>query len=335
MRITPSVRHAIGIDVQADVRPDGPPIVSPAAAPPNRRRLRRALLGTVLALGCLLGLGLALADNAPPPRLLADPAGRETPPLNPAQALAPWVDFPIAAATRPIVVFEPVQYLPAMNTAPKDSAFYRGLWELPDALPASAERLDGYPIQPAREAIAELRRAVRGDSSGGVHPDAAPVEITDVRLTRRTFQTDRGRVTLPAWTIVFGRALIAPAVVLAADGPGIFVPPVPADAKGNATVSPDGKRLTYSFLGSAPGKGNCHAEYTPVFLESGHAIAIGAMEHPGGRGDAAACTLGRYERTVTVALAKPLGNRVVVSYTYGAPLTVVPDGKYRWYRPGT
>jgi hypothetical protein len=335
MRNTPPIRHAIGIDVQADVRPDGPLTVGPAAPPPTRRRVRRALLAVLLSLGGLFSLGLALADNPPPPRLLADPADRATPPLDPAQALAPWADFPITAATRPLVVFEPVQYLPAMNAATRDSAFYRGLWELPEVLPSAPDREDGYPIRSARDAIAALRHDVRQESAGGLPPDATPVEITDVRLTRRTFQTDRGRVTLPAWTIMFGRTLIAPAVVLAADGPGIFVPTVPAEARGNATVSPDGKRLTYSFLGLAPGKGNCHADYTPVFQESRHAVAIGAMEHPGGRSNPAVCTLGSYERSVTVMLAEPLGNRVVVSYTYGDPLTVVPDGKYRWYRPGT
>lgn len=333
MRITPPVGHAIGMDVQADVRPDGQPAVAPAAPPRDRRRIRRALLGSVIALGSLTGLGLALGDTPPPPRLLADPDGRETPPLDPADALAPWANFPIGAAPRPVLVFEPVEYLPAMNTATRDNAFYRGQWELPAALPAAAARLDGFPIRSARAAIAALRLAVRADALGGAGPEAGPVEITEVRLTQRTFQTDRGRVTLPAWTIRFGSYLAAPAVVLAADGPGVIAPSVPADAKGSATISPDGRRLTYSFLGSAPGKGNCRAEYTPVFQESATAIALGAMEHPGGRGDASVCTLGSYERSVTVHLAKPLANRVVVSYTYGAPLTVVPDGKYRWYRP--
>jgi hypothetical protein len=94
-----------------------------------------------------------------------------------------------------------------------------------------------------------------------------------------------------------------------------------------------GQSTTYNFLGAAPGEGNCRASYSPVFQETATAVAIGAVEHPNGHNRSGSCRLASYRRSVSVQLTAPLGNRVVVTYTYGAPLPVRPDGTYRWYRP--
>ncbi len=74
-------------------------------------------------------------------------------------------------------------------------------------------------------------------------------------------------------------------------GEDVYPSPVPTDADGDVTLSPNGLRLTYSFLGAAPGEGNCRADYRPVFMETATAVAIGAIEHPSGHNRSGNCRL--------------------------------------------
>lgn len=287
-------------------------------------------MGATAVVG-FVALGLTLPDNTPPPRLRLDPADRAEAPLSdPLLATAPWRDFPVGATPRPLVVFDPVTMPSALRG---DPAKLRGRWIVPNQLTTSPPRLDAYPIRSAEEALAVLRETALGDAAeDGPDLDAEPVRISEMRLTRRTFDTDRGRLTLPVWTVTFGPRMGAPAVVLAVRGERVFPSPVPTDAEGDVTLSPDGRRLTYSFLGAAPGQGNCRADYRPVFVETATAVALGAIEHPKGHNRNGTCRLSSYRRSVSVLLTAPLSNRVVVTYSYGAPLPVRPDGTYRWYR---
>lgn len=279
-----------------------------------------------------VALGLALPDNTPDPSLKLDPADRTDAPLaDPLLATAPWRDFPVGRDPRPLVVFDPVSVPSSVRS---DLGTYRGRWILPNPLSTSPPRLDAYPILSAEEALASLRRTMLGETAAAAtpDPDAEPVRISEVRLTRRTFDTDRGRLTLPVWMISFGPRMGMPAIVLAVRGEGLYRSPVPTDSEGDVTLSPDGRRLTYSFLGAAPGEGNCRADYKPLFLETATAVAIGAMEYPKGHNRNGTCRLSSYRRSVSVLLSAPLSNRVVVTWAYGSPLLVRPDGTYRWYR---
>ncbi len=292
---------------------------------------RYLALGATTVMG-FVALGLALPDNTPDPRLKLDPADRTEAPLtDPLSATAPWRNFPVAAEPRPLVVFDPVS-MPSSAQGGPDGL--RGRWILPNQLTTSPPRLDAYPILSAEEALAALRRTMLGGTPEATTPDpeAEPVRISEVRLTRRTFDTDRGRLTLPVWTVSFGQRISAPAMVLAVRGDGVYRSPVPTDADGDVTISPDGRRLTYSFLGAAPGEGNCRADYTPVFTETATAVAIGAVERPKGHNRNGTCRPASHRRSVSVVLTAPLSNRVVVTWAYGAPLAVRPDGTYRWYR---
>ncbi|GAA0627180.1 hypothetical protein GCM10009547_33390 [Sporichthya brevicatena] len=299
-------------------------------------RHRYLAVGATAVVG-FVALGLALPDNTPDPRLMPDPADRTQAPLtDPLQATAPWRAFPVGAAQRPLLVFDPVTIPTALRSDPDR---LRGRWVLPDRLTTSPPRLDGFGVTSAEEAVAMLRRALAGvfrdEQLRTADPSAEPVTVSAIRLTRRTFDTDRGRRTLPAWAITFGPRMVAPAIVLAVTDDALYPSPVPTDAEGDVTLSPDGRRLTYSFLGAASGQGNCRADYTPVFLETATAVAIGAVEHRKGHSRQANCRMSAYRRSVSVTLTAPLHNRVVVTYAYGAPLPVRPDGTYRWYRPAT
>jgi hypothetical protein len=288
------------------------------------------------ALVGFVALGLALPDNAPAPRLVRDPSGRTDQPLaDPMTAMAPWKDFPIGSTSRPLLVFDATDLPVGLRSNPTLDKLVRGRWVLPDQLPGNPPRMDGYPIVSARDAIDALHHTVLAEYGAGAKaaPAADPIRITEVRFSRRTFDTDRGRLSLPAWTVVFEKEIGLPATVLAIHGDSLYPSPVPTDAEGDVTISPDGRRLTYNFLGAAPGEGNCRAEYTPVFQESATAVAIGAVEHPNGHNRSGNCRLASYRRSVAVLLTAPLDNRVVVTYTYGEPLPVRPDGTYRWYRP--
>jgi hypothetical protein len=300
-------------------------------------KTHRYLTTGAAAMVGFVALGFALPDNAPEPRLLLDPSDRvEAPLADPLDAAAPWRAFPVGAKARPLVVLDAVTLPSALRSGPGLDALVSGAWVSPQTLPRTGPRLDGYPILDAGQAVAALRAAVFSSADLPVaKPDPAAdiVRVDSVRLTRRVFDTDRGRLSLPAWTILLENARGVPATLLAVRGDAVFPVPVPIDADGDVTVSPDGTRLTYSFLGAAPGQGNCRASYDPVFAETATAVVIGAIERRNGHNRNGTCRLTSYRRSVSVQLSAPLDNRVAVTYAYGAPLPVRPDGTYRWYRP--
>lgn len=294
--------------------------------------MRRTFVWLTVALGCFVALGWSLPDRTPESRPVIDPPAARGAPLTPTQALALWSDFPLGQDERPTVVFEPVRYSAPFRDGPRQAGFLQGRWSVPERLPEAPARMDGYTVRSAREAVQVLREAVRDDPRRVERP-GAELKIVDVRLTRRTFETDRGRISLPAWTVTFGNDFAGPATVLAVRGNHLYEPPGEADAQGDVTLSSDGLRLTYSFLGAGPGEGNCRSDYTPLIQESRTAVAVGAMEHPRGHNRNATCSGAQYTRTVSAELTRPLGDRVVITWAHGAPLPVRPDGTYRWYRP--
>ncbi|MBA3742224.1 MAG: hypothetical protein H0X00_04700 [Sporichthya sp.] len=295
------------------------------------RTQRFLTLGATTVTG-FVALGLALPDNSPAPRLVLDPPGRAERALaDPLLAMAPWREFPVGDGRRPLLVFDPVTLPSALRASSGTAQRFQGRWIGPEERPVSPPRLDAYPILSAEDAVSTLRRTALG-TVRDPEPGADPVRITEIRLTRRTFDTDRGRLTLPAWTVLF-ESVPVPATVLAVRGDGVYPSPVPTDSEGDVTISPDGTRLTYNFLGAAPGEGNCRADYTPVFQETATAVAVGAIEHPNGHNRNGNCRLSSSRRSVLIKLSAALSNRVVVTYSYGSPLPVRPDGTYRWFRP--
>src|SRR4029077_4921423 len=79
------------------------------------------------------------------------------------------------------------------------------------------------------------------------------------------------------------------------------------------TISADGRVLTFGFYGAPSSDGTCGAEYRASVAESENAVAVGIQMIPNASpADMVACPAIAQERSVTVALASPLGGRVVV-----------------------
>jgi hypothetical protein len=89
----------------------------------------------------------------------------------------------------------------------------------------------------------------------------------------------------------------------------------------SARIGPDGRTGTISFVGAAPGRGPCTADYAVDQLSSHTAIAISVRETRSAQGNCAAVG---YERHVNIELASPLGNRVLVDAATKGAASVAP-----------
>jgi hypothetical protein len=138
--------------------------------------------------------------------------------------------------------------------------------------------------------------------------------VTAARFDVSTFPTDRGKAQLSAWlfTVTGARAEFPfPAIPTSAFwGGGITTA---RSGSNGATVSADGRTLTYFFTGAQEGTGPCQEIYRGAVAESptAVAVAIGAIPHETPNAGVA-CTLIGYPRSVSVTLASPLGGRVLV-----------------------
>jgi hypothetical protein len=297
------------------------------AATGLNRRVVIAVASVVAAAVGAVALFSALRP-APSPSLMSDPPGRPSRAPGPVAALALWRDFPVAATPRPLVVFNPTQFGGGMDDSPATNGFWQGRWQLPTKLPEPPARMSGFAVVPPQPAVESLRRAVMANPVTFYTPATSAV-VNSISLERRPFDTDRGEVRLPAWVVRFADIDEGDdeAVVLAVDASAQFPLPTRGDALGSLTVASDQRTLTYHFIGAAPGHGDCEAEYTPVLQESATAVAVGVAVHPGRSGfhflgSTAMCEAIGFSREVSVVLAAPLGNRVAVTYTYGAPIAV-------------
>jgi hypothetical protein len=236
--------------------------------------------------------------------------------------LRAWSAFPANATPRPLVltgapVADPVSGFPNGNAK---LAYLEGAFNLPAALPSGPASAAGFPLITAREATGVLRSvAAKGP------PVTGRLTVTGVRLGTAVFDTDRGQRQLPAW--LFSLAGVRdPAGVLAVAPGRIFEPPGrPANGHpfvDDARLGRGGRTLTMRFFGAASGTGPCTASYTVTQAASGAAVAIAVKEHE--RNGTAPCSAVGYPRQVTVALAAPLGGRVLVDAVSDAAVTVLP-----------
>jgi hypothetical protein len=137
--------------------------------------------------------------------------------------------------------------------------------------------------------------------------------VSGVRFGIFEFMTDRGKAQISAWLFT----------VSGTDGE-IAYPALAAPSIWNAdlmhgsldrgtTISADGRLLTFGFYGAPSSDGPCGAEYRASLAESESAVAVAIQMIPNASpGDMVACPAIAQERSVTVALASPLGGRVVV-----------------------
>jgi hypothetical protein len=238
------------------------------------------------------------------------------------QALRDWSAFPASATPRPLVLTGPPVADPASGFPSGDAklAYLEGALNLPAALPSGPATAAGFPLITAREATRVLRSAAAKGP-----PVTSRLTVTGVRLGTAVFNTDRGARQLPAW--LFGLAGVRdPAGVLAVANSRIFVPRV-RPANGNpfvaaARLGRDGRTLTVQFVGAPSGTGPCSASYSATQVASRAAVAVAVKEHA--HGGTVACAAVGYPRRVTVALAAPLGGRVLVDAASGVAVAVLP-----------
>ncbi len=239
----------------------------------------------------------------------------------PTDALARWKDFPADRVPRPIVLLDDFLAGQAFDTGEAKLAAVCGKFAMsvpfPAEVPHQAEASwpDGtkytYPAVSARDAFGAMQ-----GGPGASSPDCstvAPLPLTAARFGPAAFTTDRGKAQISAWLFKATGArveLAQPAVPKTSIWGGGVTDAWIGDT---ATVSPDGRVITYTFVGAAPPDQPCGAGYTGVVAESNHAVAVAVQSSPGrvvGGGNA--CPAIGYLRTVTIQLAGPLGGRVLV-----------------------
>lgn len=238
-------------------------------------------------------------------------APNPTPPTN---ALAAWSNFPADRNPRPILLLErPPLYTGFTSGDGKIAAYcnkYRLAFEQPSTAPtqASVTWADGArATYPAISAV-DAYNAIAGAPTEMQRPDCASVQALDVtaaRLGTAGFQTDRGTAQMSAWLLtVTGSTgdISYPAVAPSAFWAGSFVSGL---GGGGATVSADGLTLKYGFVG-----GSCDAGYRSAVAESTSAVAVTVVAIP--NSPQGPCDLMGHARSITVALASPLGGRVLV-----------------------
>ncbi|MEU9824141.1 hypothetical protein [Micromonospora chersina] len=184
------------------------------------------------------------------------------------------------------------------------------------------------PLISADGALAQLRAAGTGDCSG-----CAPLKLTGARLTTMTVKTTRGRATAPAWeytldgtTVRLARVAVDPSAIVQ-----VTPPPWEADhphqglAIESAATTTAGSDLTVSFTGvPGPSSKPCGADYSAEAVESDLAVVVIVIEYRHAK-DEACLDIGA-QRSATLKLSRPLGERAVLEVTQGLPVELTITG---------
>jgi hypothetical protein len=260
-------------------------------------------------------------------------------PSPPTAALAAWQSFPASQAPRPIVLLgiDPLRGQGFDSGGGKMAALcarFALSTDLPVEAPtnSTASWADGTKVTyPAALSARESFAALTGNPKRATNPECAslpPLPVTAARFDLTTFPTDRGKAQLSAWlfTVTGARAEFPyPAIPTSAFwGGGISTA---RSGSNGATVSADGRTLTYFFTGAQEGTGPCQEIYRGAVAESASAVAVatGAIPHETPNGGVACNVIG-YPRSVLLALAAPLRGRVVVD-SRGGVVPVCPEAR--------
>jgi hypothetical protein len=230
-----------------------------------------------------------------------------------------WAAFPVNASPRPLVIGGPASEGPRGVYADPDVkvALVGGAFDRPTHFPAGPATADGYPIISADRAFELLKPK---ESVAGTR---TRLTVTDIRLGKGTFGTDRGSQTLPAWVFSFAR-VDGPIAVLAVAPAAQWFPAALADRAGQpywagVVVGSDHKTLTVSFIGAQLESGPCGVRYEVKLTESPTAVMVTRISYP--NESKAVCTLKGFMRHASAVLKAPLGARVLVDdlgYPMGA-----------------
>jgi hypothetical protein len=219
-------------------------------------------------------------------------------------AVEAWAEFPAMAEPRPLVLVEPPIHEAGYSNAEAKTAFAEGRIVVDSTV--------------AAEAVAALVMATGVGLKGGE---------PRLRLERavpvvHTFGTDRGRQVLAAWQLHVHQSLGPVGVLRAADQARAWRPSGwSADQTwwpgAQATLSEGGNTVEFEFSGSP----TAYTDFPDArVIETAVAVAIApvAVERAG----VTVRQLYAQTRRVTVQLARPLGNRVLLT-SVGKPVPVV------------
>jgi hypothetical protein len=256
-----------------------------------------------------------------------------TPVPPPTEALAAWASFPAGANPRPIVWLSNPSPINGYGTGANKLAAYCYKYAISNTLPTtvpdhgSALWPDGtsatYGGISAQDALARwaTSRTPVQDPQCSSYP---PLIINGARLGTFDFLTDHGKALMNAWlfsAIGVDGELAYPAI----SAHGFWTGGMLANyASNSAVMSADGRTLTYRFYGAPSAPGPCGADYRAVVAESQSAVAIALQETPHAASGSVACPAVAEQRSVVVALAQPLGGRVVVDATGSVALVCPP-----------
>lgn len=215
------------------------------------------------------------------------------------------------------------------------ATLYAGLVEaaakLPADLPPPGEVRwdDGSTLQVSLISAAQALEEIKADKSDCGSCTLTPLKVTGATLSSGKVSTSRGPATVPIWEFDVEGTAVKITRVAVAPAETVTVSPPPWDPNNppagiwieSATGSPSSRELTVTFIGAPkPASEGCGADYTGEAVESSLAVVVIVIEHrnslPG------ACRAVGAERTATVQLAAPLGDRAVLEVVQGMPVPV-------------
>lgn len=266
-----------------------------------------------VALVALLGGALSACSGG-----VAAPAGPGASDALP-PALQMWAAFPVHASPRPLVVGGGLTEGPrgVYGDGNVKLAVIGAAFDRPAHFPVGPATADGYPIITAERAF-ELLHPQPGAIAG------IRLTLTETRLGKAAFGTDRGAQTLPAWLFSFDRVDGPIAVLAVAPSAQWFPSELVAGQNGHsywagASVGSDHRTLTVGFVGAQSETGPCGVRYEVKLTESPTAVMVTRISHP--NESTAICTLIGFLRNASAVLKAPLGARVLVDdlgYPMGA-----------------
>ena len=293
---------------------------------------RLAVLLALAMLSVLFACGQPAAERSasgggPPPQPYPSPAVLDD---QARQALARWAEAVARHGDQPRFVPIDSGFEVAGDREPEVAENFKlavsagqvqaGPGVLPDGEPGSGQVrwTDGevvtLPLLSAEATLRAFRDANSGDCRG-----CTPLRVIGARLVDVTVRTDRGPATAPAWEYSLAGTAARITQVAVDRSAAIAVTPLPWPANtppgvrvDSATVAADGRTVTAHFFGARDGDGPCTSDYTARAAESEHAAVIIVEEHPYPAGKVQPCTAAGFPRTVTAALAAPLGRRTLL-----------------------
>jgi hypothetical protein len=233
-------------------------------------------------------------------------------------ALTAWVNFPVNASPRPLVLPDGDDQIVGsasfgVSSNDQKLAFGEGAIDPPPTLPSTPTEADGYRLITAGQAFREL------SAGNGQSLTATRIQTTSVTLGAASFDSDRGPLQLPAWVFTFGGGVTGSQAVLAVAPASTYPIPAPLITQSRlsmfyqAELGSDQRTLTVDTGGAPSGSGPCDARYSLEVVSSDTAVAIGVVVQPNPAPSDQACPAMAVLTQLTTVLAAPLGARVVVN----------------------